>query len=676
MAVTDAGAPAGGHGREITARGIVLGALITVVFMAANIYLGLKTGMTFSSSIPAALISMGALRLVGGAGILETNIVQTQASAAGTLCNVILVLPGLVLIGHWHGFPFWETSLVCLIGGWLGVAFSIPLRRALVTGSDLPYPEGVAAAEVLRAGHADSEGSASDEHGLTTLLTAAAGSGLVAFATSGLRILAEGVLTAFSLGGAVFSIGSGFSLALVGVGYLVGIGACLALLTGVVIAWGIMVPVLTALTPQPGLEPGAAAQAIWSGQVRLVGAGIIAVGGFWTVATLVRPIARSIRVGLAAGNPAHSAARQDRDLPLPLVGGAALALCVPLGALFAGFAADLGIAGPMLAAVVAAGLLFCLVFGAAMAAVCGYLAGLLGSSTSPISGIGILTAMVGAALLPLVLGPAGTPEARRVTVALVLLAASVIVTAASIANDNLQDLKTGQIVDATPWRQQLVLIVGVAVGSLVIVPLLSLLYGAYGFVGSMPRPGMDPALALTVPQAALVTQIADGIVARTLPWPMLLIGCGLGAVMVALEVALKRRAFSFPALTVGIGMYLPLSVEMTIGLGGLLGFLCARALRRRGAGPEDLEASRRRGVLIASGFLVGESFVGIGLTAVDAASGHSSTLSLVGPDFAQAATYLGAAVFAVGLFATARFIRGPVAVSSQRRPVGAPNFRA
>jgi len=279
-------------------------------------------------------------------------------------------------------------------------------------------------------------------------------------------------------------------------------------------------------------------------------------------------------------------------------------------------------------------------------------------------------------LLPLLLGPADNPEARHVTVALVLLAGSVIITACSIANDNLQDLKTGQIVDATPWRQQLVLIVGVAVGSLVIVPLLSLLYGAYGFVGSLPRPGMDPALALTVPQASLVTQIADGIVARTLPWPMLLIGCGLGAVMVGLEVALKRRAFSFPALTVGIGMYLPLSVEMTIGLGGLLGFLCTCALRRRGADPETLEASRRRGVLIASGFLVGESFVGIGLTAVDAASGRSSTLSLVGPNFADAATYLGAAVFACGFFAAFRFIGGRFAVSSRRRAVGAPKFRA
>jgi putative OPT family oligopeptide transporter len=240
-----------GHHAELTLRGIVLGAAITVIFMAANLYMGLKTGMTFSSSIPAAMISMGAFRLMGGAGILENNIVQTQASAAGTLCNVILVLPGLVLIGHWSGFPFWQTTAVCALGGLLGVAFSIPLRRALVSGSDLPYPEGVAAAEVLKTGQ-DEAGS----QGLRDLLAAAGIAGAIGFATTGLKVLGEGMTGAISLGGAAFRTGTGFSLALVGVGYLVGIGACLALLTGVVIAWGIAVPILTAIPPMRARPPG------------------------------------------------------------------------------------------------------------------------------------------------------------------------------------------------------------------------------------------------------------------------------------------------------------------------------------------------------------------------------------------------------------------------------------
>ncbi|GJD35315.1 OPT family oligopeptide transporter [Methylobacterium aerolatum] len=635
-------AGSGRHGREITLRGILLGAAITVAFMAANIYMGLKTGMTFSSSIPAALLSMGALRLAGG-GILENNIVQTQASAAGTLCNVILVLPGLVLIGTWHGFPFWETSLVCLVGGWLGVAFSIPLRRALVSGSALPYPEGVAAAEVLRAGHTE-EGKG----GLAVLMVAAAGSGAVAFLTNGLRLLAEGVLTAFAVGGAAFSVGSGFSLALVGVGYLVGIGACLALLSGVVIAWGLLVPLLTALAPQAGVPPGEAAQAAWAGQVRLVGAGIIAVGGFWTVAALVRPILASIAAATsAARRPARDLPRQERDLPILWVALGALLLAVPLGALFWSFSLSAGLSGAAAAGVSAAGILFCYVFGAAMAAVCGYLAGLLGSSTSPISGIGILATMVGALAVPAMIGVSANTELQRFGLAAVLLAASVVVTASSIANDNLQDLKTGQLVDATPWRQQAVLLLGVAVGSLVIVPLLSLLYNAYGFVGALPRPGMDPREALAVPQASLVTQIGQGIVHGTLPWPMLALGGVIGLGAVGLEVLFKRRGLSFPALTVGIGMYLPLSVEVTIGIGGVMGFLCERALRRRD--PGTLEPSRRRGVLIASGLLVGESFVGVGLAAVDASAGRTGTLSLADTALAAGAPWLGLAVFGAGL---------------------------
>ena len=637
------------HGAEITPRGLVLGALITVLFMAANVYLGLKTGMTFSSSIPAAMLAMGALRLVGGSGILENNIVQTQASAAGTLCNVILVLPGLVLVGHWHGFPFWQTAGITLVGGLLGVAFSIPLRRALVMGAGLPYPEGVAAAEVLRAG----EGAGRDAgRGLAVLLAGLAGGGLVGFLTAGLRVLAEGVRTAVSLGPAVFGLGTGFSLALVGIGYLVGIGACLAILTGVVLAWGIAVPALTALGAHADLAPAEAAQAVWAGQVRLIGAGIMAAGAAWTVGTLARPILAGLRAGLRAARASgRDLPRQERDLPLPLVAGGALALTLPLAWLVHDFAGG----GVLLVAVAVS---FVMLFGFLMAAACGYLAGLLGSSTSPISGIGIITAMAAALLLPLVLGPAAGPEGTRFVVAAALLVAAVIVTTASIANDNLQDLKTGQLVDATPWRQQAVLILGVAVGSAVIAPLMALLYEAYGFVGALPRPGMVPEDAMAVPQAALVTQIADGIVRGTLPWGMVLAGLGLGSVLVAVEAALRRRGVSFPALTVGIGMYLPLSVEVTIAAGGLLGWAADRRLARAGAAPEAVEAARRRGVLLASGLLVGESGIGVVLAGADTLAGRSGSLALDG--FARApALALGLAVFAAGLLLFYRLASRP-----------------
>jgi putative OPT family oligopeptide transporter len=301
-------------------------------------------------------------------------------------------------------------------------------------------------------------------------------------------------------------------------------------------------------------------------------------------------------------------------------------------------------------------------FGFLMAAACGYLAGLLGSSSSPISGIGILTTMVAAGLLPLLIGHPGGEDGERFATGLALLVAAVIVTTASIANDNLQDLKTGQIVDATPWRQQAALVVGVGIGALVIAPLLALLYRAYGFVGALPREGMEAGAALPAPQAALMAQIAGGIVHGRLPWTMVLVGAGLGVVFVAVEATLRRRGLSFPALTVGIGRYLPLEVEMTIALGGVLGWLGTRALRAgaRNEKPEEVEEGvRRRGVLLASGFLVGESLVGVILAAADTLTGRSSSLAVAGPGFAPIATGLGLAVFLAALAALYRLVSRP-----------------
>lgn len=642
--------------RELTLRGLLLGAAITVVFMAANVYMGLKTGMTFSSSIPAAMLSMGLLRLFGDSSILENNIVQTQASAAGTLCNVILVLPGLILIGHWNGFPLWQTSGVCLLGGLLGVAYSIPLRRALVAEAGLPFPEGAAAAEVLKAGDTSGDHGAGGS-GLRDLLGAGGAAALIAFGTSGLRLLGEGLHTTLQAGHALFRVGTGFSLALVGVGYLVGIGACLALLTGVIIAWGLAVPFMTAFAPEGGLAPDAAAEAVWSGQVRLIGAGIIAVGGAWTVASLVGPILASVRAALKAargtGRGLSELPRQERDIPITWVVGAAAALTVPLALLFGQFSMGAELAG-LLPVLILAATVFTVSFGFLMAAACGYLAGLLGSSSSPISGIGILTTMLVALLLPLVVGRAAGPEGDRFVIGLALFIAAVIVTMASIANDNLQDLKTGQLVDATPWRQESVLIVGVGVGSLVIAPLLALLYNAYGFVGALPREGMDEAAALPAPQAALMTQIASGIVHGELPWAMVLTGMGLGALLVGFEAWLRRSGRVFPALTVGIGIYLPLNVVVTIAIGGVIAWLSERAFRsgfegRTSATDDAYEAVRRRGVLLSSGFLVGESFIGVLIAGADTLTGRSASLAITGPGVTPFTPLIGLAVFVVAI---------------------------
>ena len=399
------------HAREaeLTLRGVCLGALITVVFMAANVYLGLKTGITFSSSIPAAVMSMGLLKLFGGGGTLENNIVQTQASAAGTLCNVNLVLPGLVLIHYWTAFPLWQTTALCLLGGLLGVAFSVPLRRVMVVDSDLPFPEGVAAAEVLVSGHKSAGQDDDGGGGLRQLGIGAAGAGLFGALTNGLRILPDQLGGAFVVGHSVFRLEGGLSLALIGIGYLVRLGCCLALLIGIVIAWGVMVPILT--SGMASDYPRAAAELVWADKVRLTGAGLIAVAGLWTIVTLVKPIAAVLATGSGRMKPGETRGPDaDGDIPMAWIGIAVACLLVPLAALFWYFIAAQTRLSPLV--MVPALTLVTALIGFLMATACGYLAGLLGSSSSPISGIGILTVML-VAVLGLAVLPAASDEDTR-----------------------------------------------------------------------------------------------------------------------------------------------------------------------------------------------------------------------------------------------------------------------
>jgi putative OPT family oligopeptide transporter len=652
---------------ELTIRGIILGGAITVVFLAANVYLGLRTGMTFSSSIPAAVISMSALRALGSGGILENNIVQTQASAAGTLCNVILVLPGLILIGFWNSFPLWQTMTVCLLGGVLGVAYSVPLRRVMVVGSALPFPEGVAAAEVLRAGHKEEAGSREGgEGGLKELAVSAAAAAALNLLTNGFKVLPDKLAGSLSLGGALFQMGGSLSLALIGVGYLVRIGACLALLLGLFIAWGVAVPVLMAMAPTPR-DLADAADAVWSDKVRLIGAGIIASGGLWTVITLVKPMIDSVRLALKASRRGRGAAapREERDIPIAWVGGAVAILSALTAGLFAWFASGFHLTVSLVWFVPIVTLLTVLL-SLLMASACGYMAALLGSSCSPISGIGILSTLLIAAGFAFAL-PAGDAADGRVTAALTLFMASIVVTVSSIANDNLQDLKTGNMVGAAPWKQQAALIIGVVAGAIAFAPLIELLYFNYGFTGALPRPGMPPENAMPAPQAALMTQIANGIIRHQLAWNMVGIGAVLGVVLVAIESWLRRRrGFSLPALTVGIGIYLPYEVSLTIAIGGVIGWFAERAVARAASRmPERMRAeaeakARRRGVLIASGFLVGESMSGVLFAAADAWSGRGGSLALPGLAEPHISTALAALLFAFALAAFYRFAARPL----------------
>jgi putative OPT family oligopeptide transporter len=660
---------------ELTVRGVILGALITVLFTASNVYLGLKVGLTFSSAIPAAVISMSVLRLFRDANILENNMVQTQASAAGTLSSVIFILPALVMMGHWQGFPFWLTLAVCAAGGMLGVMFTIPLRRVMVVQSELPYPEGVAAAEILRVGTAASEeaGAASDvsktsqsgkRRGQGTGLADIAAGGLVAaavsFAGSGLRVLGDGVSIWLSAGAAIFRIPMGFSLALLGAGYLIGIVAGLAMLTGLIIAWGISVPVLTTLHPMPaGGSAASYATSLWSSQVRFIGAGVIGVGAVWTLATLAAPMARGLKATFSAmgAQGAHGngkAPRTERDMPGFWIAAVSLVMVVVLILTFHAFLSGAPLAAGLTWRLVVAAVIFAFVFGLLVAAACGYMAGLVGSSTSPISGVGIV-AIVLVSLLILAIsnhdGLLATEAGRQLAIAVAIFTTSAVIAVASISNDNLQDLKTGWLVGATPWRQQVALLIGCVAGAIVISPILELLYNAYGFADALPRPGMDPSQVLSAPQATLMLAIVRGIFTHQLNWAMIVIGMGIGVLLIVVDQILKHtcKVARMPVLAVGIGIYLPPTVSAPLVLGAVLAWLVGRALqRRREAGHADsstVAAVERRGVLIASGLIVGESLIGVVMAAVIGASGKEAPLAIVGSGFGPIASWLGLAVF-------------------------------
>ena len=644
--------------RELTVRSVVLGGLITVVFTAANVYLGLKVGLTFATAIPAAVISMAILRYFRGHSILENNIVQTIASAAGTLAAIIFVLPGLIMIGWWQGFPYWITVAVCVIGGTLGVMYSVPLRRALVTGSDLPYPEGVAAAEVLRVGEAtedDADGASAAEGNRRSLraivvgaLTAAGFSLLAA-----LKVIGNDVSAAFRVGSGGTLFGASLSLALIGVGHLVGVTVGAAMIVGLLISYGILLPTLTWGNLPPGTEVSDVVSKTFSTEVRFVGAGAIAVAALWTLLKILGPIVRGIRAAAVSSRARRGGGTVDlteRDLPIGVVGGIIVASLIPIAALLWDFLSETPVADRTLSTVLVS-LVYVVVLGAVIAAVAGYMAGLIGSSNSPISGVGILV-VLGISLLLLALHrPGGDPGRTTALVAYALFTTAVVFSVATISNDNLQDLKTGQLVGATPWKQQVALVIGVVFGSLVIAPVLELLNSAFGFAGA---PGAGPD-ALAAPQAALISALAQGVFGGNLNWGLIGLGALIGAVVIGIDEALSRTGrFRLPPLAVGMGMYLPMSLTLVIPIGALLGRGHDRWAERQGG---DVELKKRLGVLMATGLIVGESLFGVIFAGIVAASGSDAPLALVGDGFENVAVVLGIVLFVAVVFALYRMTR-------------------
>lgn len=622
--------------RELTLRGIVLGGLITLVFTAANVYLGLKVGLTFATSIPAAVISMALLRRFHDHSIMENNIVQTIASAAGTLSAIIFVMPGLVIIGWWSGFPYWTTTAVCLIGGILGVAYSIPLRRALVTGSDLPYPEGVAGAEVLKVGDAQG-GAEENKRGLRVILTGALASAGYALLTA-MKVSSGAIDRAVRVGSGGTLLGGSFSLALIGVGHLVGMSVGIAMIVGLLISFGVLLPIRSSGEIPSSGDITDAVSGVFANDVRFIGAGAIAIASIWTLVKITGPIVKGIKdaiVSTRARKHGESVERTERDMPITVVLAIVVASMVPVGLLLWLFLKDTALAHSS-AGLVLVSIVFVLLVGLLVAAVCGYMAGLIGSSNSPISGVGILVVICAALLIKATHG-GGDVETL---VAYTLFTASVVFGVATISNDNLQDLKTGQLVGSTPWKQQLALVIGVAFGAVIIPPVLQLMNNSFGFAGA-PGAGKD---ALAAPQASLISSLAKGVFGGDLDWGLIGLGALIGVGVIVVDEVLKgstKGTFSLPPLAVGMGMYLPIDLTLIIPIGALLGFLYNRWADKK----SDPERVKRLGVLLATGLIVGESLFGVLLAGLVAGTGEESPLAVVGDGFASASELVGLLAF-------------------------------
>ncbi len=606
---------------EITIKAVVLAIILAVILAAANAYLGLFAGMTVSASIPAAVMSMGILRLFKKSNILENNIVQTAASAGESLAaGVIFTLPALVIMDYWDSFNYWWVTIIAGFGGLLGVLFTIPLRRALIVEADLKFPEGIATAEVLESGQRGGKD-------IWFIVKSSIAGGLFKLgAGSGLGLLPDTVEVAGRLGGTVAYIGTNLSPALLSVGYIVGLNIAVLIFLGGAVNWLVAIPLVAALGDWPSYPVGhdLAGQAmsaldyagsLWSAKTRYLGVGGMLVGGLWTIIKLRSSLWGGIKSGLAAyqkvGGGPVTIDRTEQDMPMKWVLILIVASIVPLFLVYQTFVQNIAVTLPMAVVMLVTGFLF--------AAVAGYMAGIVGSSNNPISGVTIATVTISALLLVLLMGKGnadGPPAA--------IVIGAVVCCAAAIAGDNMQDLKAGHILKATPWKQQVMQMVGTVASALVMGPVLMLLYKAYGFAGHSSAQA-NPLIAA---QANLMASVSRGVFEGNLPWGFVGIGALMAVGIIVLDEYLMRKGSSFrtPVLAVTIGIYLPLELEVPMLIGGLIYYGVKRYQKRRQLSNEQVEVADRQGLLFASGLITGEALIGILLAVPIVLSGRADVM--------------------------------------------------
>ena len=567
--------------QEITIKAFFLSIILSIVLSSAMAYLGLYAGMTISASIPAAIMSMGILKLFRESNILENNIVQTAASAGESLAaGVIFTIPALLLIGYWDTIDYWEVTKIAMAGGVLGALFTVPLRRALILKANLRFPEGVATAAVLKTGH-ESDAKKSSESLKLIGLSALTG-GIVKLGELAFGIWSSAVGGAIAIRGAIFGMGASLSPSLISVGYIVGRNIGILAFSGGLISWAVAIPIYSYLYGFEGESLFEGANIIWNAKIRYLGVGAMVVGGIWSVIQLAKPLVESIQLSLKTlGESGNDIPLEERDLPVNYVFMAILLMLIPISFTYFDIISSWTSA-------ITLSIIMC-VFGFLFSAVAAYMAGVVGSSNNPISGVTIATILFSSLLIITFFDIDSSKGA-----AAAILIGAVVCCAAAIGGDNLQDLKTGNIVGATPWKQQVMQLVGVVSSALTLGIVLTLLHEAYG-IGSSDLPA---------PQAVLMTSVANGVFSGNLEWGMIYAGAVLGVLIIMLDqYQLKRGAeFRVPILAVAIGIYLPIELTLPIFVGGMLNHF---------AGKTASETGKNNGLLLASGLITGEALMAI-----------------------------------------------------------------
>jgi putative OPT family oligopeptide transporter len=593
---------------ELTIKAVFLSILLSIILSASNAYLGLTVGMTVSASIPAAVLSMAILKLFKNSNILENNIVQTSASAGEALAaGAIFTFPALIILGTWESFNYLQTTLVTVTGGLLGVMFSIPLRRIFIIEQPLKFPEGIATAAILKSGE-------SNDSGAKYLLISALLGGVYKLAISGLQLFPSAISKAFTLGKSHFHFSMSLSPAMSAVGFILGLNIALVIFIGSALNWWVIIP----LHPYFSHEIYDSATSLWQEKTRFIGVGAMLVGGLWALISIRKNLSAAIKFGIESftNKEVIIAKRTEKDIAMKYVLVTSVFALIPLFIIFLYFSHN-----PFLAFVMA---LFTIIAGFLFSAVAAYMAGMVGSSHNPISGVTIATILI-ASLIILSLTGNANPTAQA---ALAILIGAVICCAAAISGDNMQDLKAGHILGATPYKQQIIQIVGVIAASLVIAPILSLLLNAYG-IGAVTSSHPQ---ALPAPQAMLMASVAQGVFNHDLPWNMVIIGAIIAIIVIIIDQILEKKnsEFRMPVLAVALGIYIPLSLTTPILLGGFVAYLIKRKYGKK----HDL----KNGILFSAGLITGEALLGIFIAIPIAITGDKNILAIATANLPYIAT--------------------------------------